>query len=156
MSRGFATLDNPSHEGKTNTWLTPLPLIKALGEFDFDPCGFVGHNTAKYLCCQPLDGLKEKWFDRVWLNPPYGKNIGLWLNKLQEHGNGIALVFSRTETRWFQSLKPDLVFFLQGRIKFLNDQKQTVSNAGHGSMLLAYGQQNVTAIKNSILRGIWL
>ena len=156
MSKGFSTLDNPNHQGETDTWLTPLPLIKALGEFDLDPCGFAGHQTSKQIITLPDDGLKYDWFGRVWLNPPYGKQTGQWLDKLQEHGNGIALVFARTETKWYQRLKPDLTFFLSGRIKFLKPDFTESTNAGHGSMLLCFGRKNVAAVLASDLKGAWL
>lgn len=154
--RGFATLDNPNHQGETDTWLTPLPLIQSLGEFDLDPCAFPGHATAKELITLPNDGLAAKWSGRVWLNPPYGKATGTWLRKLLEHGNGIALVFGRTETRWFLESKPDMVFALAGRIKFLKPDFTESTNAGHGSLLLAYGRQNCGAILSSDLKGVWL
>lgn len=156
MSKGFAGLDNPSHEGKTNTWLTPLWIIEELGKFDFDPCGFNGHKTAKQILFPPTNGLNEQWFGRVWLNPPYGKETGIWLEKLSQHGNGIALVFGRTETTWFQSAKADLIFTIKGRIKFLKPDFTEATNAGHGSILLAYGRKNAGAILSSNLEGVWL
>lgn len=154
--RGFSTLDNPSHQGQTNTWLTPLWLINALGEFDYDPCGFPGHKTAKEICCLPSDGLNNPWHGRVWLNPPYGRELEFWLDKLKRHGNGIALLFSRTDTKWFQYAKPDMLFMLEGRIKFLRPDFTESTNAGHGSMLLAYGRENAGAILSSRLKGVWL
>lgn len=153
MSVGFSKLDNPSHEGKTNTWLTPLNIVRALGNFDLDPCGFPGHITAKKMICLPDDGLETQWFGRVWLNPPYGKSIGQWLERLEIHGNGIALVFARTDTKWFHKLKPDLVWFLKGRIKFLKPDLSQDTNAGHGSMLLAFGSENARAVLKSGLEG---
>jgi len=140
-SRGFSKLDNPNHSGTTDTWLTPLWLIERLGRFDFDPCGFPGHKTAdniNYLC----DGLWLNWYGRVWLNPPYGKQTGLWLEKLRDHGHGIALVFARTDTRWFQSIakESDWVFFIAGRIKFLDSNFNESTNAGHGSCLIGFGE----------------
>lgn len=153
--KGFSTLDNPSHEGQTNTWLTPLNIVRALGEFDLDPCGFPGHHTAERLICLPNDGLKQEWHGRVWLNPPYGREIGKWLYKLEVHSDGIALVFSRTDTQWFQVLNPDRIFFLAGRIKFLRPDFTFDTNAGHGSMLLCYGKKNILAVERSGLRGVW-
>ncbi len=35
------------------------------------------------------------------LNPPYGEQTERWLAKLAKHGNGIALVYARTETKMF-------------------------------------------------------
>jgi hypothetical protein len=158
VSAGFSVLDNPNHQGNTDIWLTPAYFIEQLGTFDLDPCGHWPRpfETARKTICLPEDGLSTEWTGRVWLNPPYGKQIGHWLRKLQEHGNGIALVFSRTDTRWFQELKPDLTFFISGRIKFLkHDTFQEATNAGHGSCLLAFGRKNAAAILNSDIKGVW-
>ncbi len=151
--KSFTATDSVTHEGKTNTWLTPLEIVQALGRFDLDPCGYPGHNTADALICEPSNGLDLPWKGRVWLNPPYGRRIGLWLNRLQRHGNGIALVFARTETEWFQNLSADMFYFLNGRISFLNEKFETVTNAGTGSVLIAWGTKNVNAIIDCNLEG---
>ena len=59
------------------------------------------------------NGLKQKWHGTVWMNPPYGKFTENWLDKFIKHNNGIALVFSRTDTKWFQNYvkKSDAVLF---------------------------------------------
>lgn len=154
--KGFSTLDNPNHQGATDTWLTPPWLLNELGKFDLDPCGHPNWQTAFNSYCLPMDGLALEWKGRVWLNPPYGKETGKWLKKLEKHGDGIALVFSRTDTRWFQTLKPDLIFALSGRIKFIKPDLTESTNAGHGSMLLAFGRKNAGAILSSDLKGVWL
>jgi len=150
----FAT-DPVSHQGKTNTWLTPLWLIESLGSFDLDPCGFPGHRTAERLITLPNDGLTQEWSGRVWLNPPYGKHTEHWLRKLKEHDNGIALVFARLETKWIQPFISGGIFTLEGRLKFLNDQFKEVTNAGSPSMLIPFGRKNVGAILSSDLKGRW-
>jgi hypothetical protein len=153
--RGFATLDNPNHRGKTNTWLTPLSLVRSLGDFDLDPCAFPGHATAKTLVCRPHDGLGMDWFGRVWLNPPYGRDIGLWLDRLSEHGTGVALVFSRTDTKWFQRTvaAADWVFFFAGRIKFERPGTGPDTNAGHGNCLFGFGEKFRFDLRGTLLRG---
>lgn len=145
MSR-WTKFEPQNHQGKTNTWLTPLNHIKALGEFDLDPCGFIGHNTAKKIIVLPKDGLKEEWMGRVWLNPPYGRNVNSWLQKLQIHGNGVALVFARTDVKWFQGLKFDAINFLSKRIAFLNENFEQGTNAGVPSVLIAFGKNNVKSL----------
>ncbi len=135
----FVSTDPASHRGNTDTWLTPLWLIRSLGEFDFDPCPYPEHPTAKYSATG--DGLKmEKWVGRVWLNPPYSE-LGDWLDKLAFHGNGVALVFNRCDTKAIQKhLRiASSVFFLEGRIKFLRPDFTEGHNAGCGSMLFSYG-----------------
>ena len=147
--KGFSANDNPSHQGATNTWFTPKRIVGALGGFDLDPCtqSFRPFDTAlrhiEYDRGQC--GIEQEWSGRVWLNPPYGKDVGVWLEKLERHGNGIALVFSRTETRWAQRAlsKCDGVLFLKGRISFIHETGKKSHNASNGSMLLFYGKDNL-------------
>lgn len=151
----FVSTDPASHKGKTNTWLTPLTLIRALGEFDLDPCAFPGHPTAKSTITLPNDGLKIAWSGRVWLNPPYGKEQQAWISKLQLHGNGIALIFARLETKWIQPFLEKGFFQIEGRLSFLNEKFETDSNAGVGSILIPFGRKNIGAILASDLEGRW-
>lgn len=148
----FTKLEPQGHEGKTNVWLTPRWILNELGEFDLDPCAHQGWPTAYDHFYE--NGLLEDWYGRVWLNPPYGRNVGQWLNKLELHGNGIALIFARTDTSWFQSLSFEAANFVKGRIKFLNQDLKESTNAGVPSVLLAWGEENIEAIKN--IKGIIL
>lgn len=151
----FVSTDPPSQSGKTNTWLTPLSLIKSLGEFDLDPCAFPNHLTAKKLIILPEDGLNQTWSGRVWLNPPYGKQQRIWMDKMMNHGNGIALLFARLETNWIQPYIQNGFFQLQGRIKFLNEKFKEETTAGAPSMLIPFGRKNIGAILSSDLKGKW-
>ena len=107
------------NKGKTDVWLTPLEIINDLGEFDLDPCGEADHLTAKTIYSS--NGLEKEWFGKVWLNPPYSE-VEKWLKKLAEHGNGIALVFARMETKWAQTIIPQCssVFFAKRQDLFFN------------------------------------
>ena len=69
-------------------WLTPPAIIAALGEFDLDPCSPVIRpwDTAKTHFDIHADGLKQPWFGRVWMNPPYGDETFIWMKKLADHG----------------------------------------------------------------------
>lgn len=155
MTRSFVSTDPHNHIGKTNTWLTPLKLIRSLGKFDLDPCGFPGHQTAAKLICLPEDGLSAQWSGRVWLNPPYGKEQQAWLQRLQVHGNGIALIFARLETIWIQPFLRGGFFQLRGRIRFLNEKFEAQSSAGAPSMLIPFDRKNIGSILSSDLEGQW-
>lgn len=140
----FTNLDPQGHEGKTNVWLTPKWILNKLGTFDLDPCAHSGWITAENHFYD--NGLEREWHGRVWLNPPYGRDIGRWLQKLQTHGNGIALVFARTDTSWFQTLNFHSANFIKGRIKFLRADQSEATNAGTPNVLLAWGETNSDAI----------
>src|SRR6185312_6793869 len=102
-------------------WLTPPEIIDALGPFDLDPCAPLESEapwpTAAAHYTIEDDGLDPclPWSGRVWCNPPYGDNTGDWLRRLADHGNGIALIFARTETAAFFATvwdRADAVAFL--------------------------------------------
>lgn len=126
-------------------WLTPPDIVRPLGRFNLDPCGAPGHRLADhtYLLEDGADGLRDEWFGRVWLNPPYGREAEPFLRRMVEHGCGTALIFARTETASFHRnvwLGASGVLFLKGRISFLTpDGVRAKANAGASSCLVAYG-----------------
>lgn len=150
---GFLATD--SQLAESTTWLTPLSLVQSLGQFDLDPCGYPGHQTAKKLICLPDDGLKSDWVGRVWLNPPYGREAKDWLAKLKAHGNGIGLVFARLETKSIQPFLSQGFFQIEGRITFISNRDGFKGNAGAPSILIPFGRKNVGAILSSDIPGRW-
>lgn len=120
MSRAMGS--HHSARAGTHTWLTPLPLVRALGPFGVDPCGVPGHQTADRLICLPEDGLAADWRDdRAWVNPPYGNHLSRWLGRLAHHGKGTAFIFARTETAaFFDGVwnAATALLFLEGREHF--------------------------------------
>lgn len=155
---------NTSFERSENTkveWLTPPDLVKKLGEFDLDPCCPINapFYHAKNNYTTDDDGLSQKWKGRVYLNPPYGRGMDLWLEKLKYHGNGIALIFARTETKcFFQHIwqDADAVLFVKGRIKFYHVSGIQAGSSGAPSVFIAYGRDNAKALKNSKIDGRFL
>lgn len=134
-------------------WLTPVELIRKLGDFDLDPCSPITPpwRTATTMLNKLDDGLSAEWEGRVWLNPPYGKMAEKWLEKLADHGNGIALIFARTETSAFFSQvwgRADALLFLAGRLHFHHvDGTRARANSGAPSVLVAYGTHNVEVLR---------
>ncbi len=155
---GIGSHERPNN-GKSIEWWTPLYIIHALGEFDLDPCSPPGGiwPTARRRISLPENGLAALWYGRVWLNPPYGSMTGKWLKRMADHGNGIALIFARTETRMFFNYvwdRASAVFFFEGRLCFYESSGRPSSyNAGGPSCLVAYGEENVRAIQRSGLHG---
>lgn len=158
MNRNVAG-QNPNLGGgqRESRWLTPRPIVEALGHFDLDPCGAPGHTlaTVTYQIDDGEDGLVLPWSGRVWLNPPYGRLTAPFLAKLAAHGRGTALVFARTETRmFFESVWPmaSAVCFIAGRLTFLDASGTAASaNAGAPSVLIAYGDDDTAALHASNL-----
>lgn len=107
----------------THDWLTPPEILQALGTFDLDPCAsqYQPWPTAARMLTIEEDGLSIQWRGRVWCNPPYGPHAEKFLKRCAEHGNAIALIFARTETRAFQEWcwrKADGMLFVAGRLRF--------------------------------------
>ncbi len=151
-----------SHKMLNDEWLTPPHILKPLGEFDLDPCAPLVRpwDTARRHYHKQMDGLIQPWTGRVWLNPPYGGATDRWLSRLVQHGNGIALIFARTETRmFFDHVWPraSALLFLQGRLTFHTvDGKPAAHNGGAPSVLIAFGEGNTHTLANSGIPGKFL
>ncbi|MEZ2446088.1 DNA N-6-adenine-methyltransferase [Chitinophaga sp. RCC_12] len=147
---------------KSDTWLTPPEIIKALGHFDLDPCTpeYMPWETADNRFTERDNGLIQPWNGRVWLNPPYGLEAANWLYKLSRHGNGIALIFARTETEMFFKYvwnKADSVLFIKSRLYFhLPDGTRAAANAGAPSCLIAYGKDNALCLQRCGIAGKYI
>lgn len=139
---------------KNDEWLTPPAILEKLGEFDLDPCSPISRPwpTAKKHFDIIDDGLSQPWEGRVWLNPPFGMEAGKWMRKLALHGDGIALIPARTETRmFFESVwaKATAICFLEGRPHFhFVDGKRAAFNSGAPICLVAYGGQNAQVLES--------
>ena len=96
------------------------------------------------------------WFGRVWCNPPYDRSAE-FLNKLKKHGNGIALVFARTETQlFFKEVWNDAhaILFLEGRLTFWHvNGTKAVANGGAPSVLIAYGEDAAESLERCDIKG---
>jgi hypothetical protein len=148
-----------SSPDSTDEWLTPPELLSRLGPFDLDPCTPLAMpwSTAARRYTPEDDGLTQPWAGRVWLNPPYGAQTGRWLRRLATHGDGIALVFARTETstffRWVWP-KADALLFIRGRLAFRRpDGSPAGHNSGGPSVLVAYGVGNYHWLRDSGIGG---
>lgn len=142
--------------GETVEWYTPPGIFERLGlEFDLDPCsppGGLPWVPARRHYSARDDGLLQSWEGRVWMNPPYGPHTEAWMRKLTAHGDGIALVFARTETRWFHETVgcSDAVCFVAGRISFVaGDGREETNGAAAPSCLVAYGRECAEALAAS-------
>lgn len=141
-------------------WLTPPEIIKSLGKFDLDPCSPVNRPwpTANKHYTINDNGLVLPWHGRVWLNPPYGRSIGNWLEKISIHGNGIVLTYARLDTKaFFDYVYPFAasIFAFKGRIQFYNVNGERDKNGWSSapSILIAYGKRNMEAIGDAGLNG---
>ena len=127
---------------KSTEWQTPKELFDALweefGGFDLDRCGQREHHyTAWKITSQGggfydgsvpgLDGLTQPWYGKVFMNPPYGPTVGLWVAKAASEvacGSAelvVALLKSTTDVRWWHDhVEGKAEYrFIRGRLKFV-------------------------------------
>lgn len=145
------------HSWVSDDYLTPPALVEAIGPFDVDVCASVGQpwETAKVMWTVREDGLSRAWpaGKLLYANPPYRcpdsrEGIELWMSRLADHGNGVALVFARTDARWFQRSvwnRADALFFFANRIFFHLPVtgERARHNGGAPSVLVLHGKEAV-------------
>lgn len=139
MARGEGDLSRPNVVRKlrglmtsgTPEWYTPQHVLERtialLGAIGLDPCSN-SHDTpnvpAERHFTEADDGLAQQWKGTVYLNPPYGKTIGEWTDKLRSEWvdgsvtEAVALVPARTDTAWWAGLRDHPRCFVRGRLKF--------------------------------------
>lgn len=147
---------------ESDTWLTPPSILAKLGHFDLDPCASpdMPWSTADRMISLPECGLAAKWEGRVWCNPPYSSGVRDWLSKLAAHGDGVALIFARTETSWFFETiwkHASALLFIEGRLHFHHrDGTRAPNNAGAPSVLVAFGSANAFALSRCGIAGAFV
>jgi phage N-6-adenine-methyltransferase len=114
----------------SSEWATPADLFARLdaqnGPFTLDPCATPENAKCAAYFTRADDGLAQPWTGRVFLNPPYGREIGQWVKKAHEAARTTAevvvcLLPARTDTRWWhEHCAGAEVDFLPGRLRFGN------------------------------------
>ena len=133
----------PRDEYYTPDWIfSKMGLI-----FDLDPAHppFATSVPCAYYYTKEQDGLNQKWFGSVWMNPPFSESKR-WVHKFMEHRNGVALLpFAKSQ--WMTDIWNDAeaITVLPYNIRFSYEGKL------NGSIFLpvglfAYGQEHVKAL----------
>lgn len=113
-------------------WCTPQQFFDELdAEFHFVLDAAATHQNSKCKRCftPEDDGLIQNWDvgGAVYCNPPYGKEIGLWVKKAYEEAQKgttiVMLIPARTDTKYFHEYiyhKAE-IRFVKGRLKFTDE-----------------------------------
>jgi len=111
-------------------WSTPQHFYDMLDErfgFDLDPCATQENAKCKEYYTKEDDGLTKSWGrnKKVFVNPPYGKDIKKWIKKAYEesrqHGSIVVMLLpARTDTSYWHDycMKAAEIYFIRGRLKF--------------------------------------
>jgi len=115
-------LNKSLFSSKKDDWETPQWLFDELDKefgFTLDPCCTDDNHKCDFYYTKEYDGLAQDWDgETVFMNPPYGKEIGKWMKKaFEESQKGaivVCLVPSRTDTKWWHN------YAMLGEIRFFN------------------------------------
>lgn len=116
----------PHFSSATDLWSTPQKVFDDLNaEFHMtlDVCATADNAKCGAYYDKEADGLAQDWSGkRCWMNPPYGREIGKWVQKAAQGGaqTVVCLLPARTDTRWWHDYIQDKaeVRFIKGRLKF--------------------------------------
>lgn len=114
------------YSSQVSNWATPQWLFNELDShyhFTLDPCAEDWNHKCNKWYSEEQDGLKQEWSgERVFMNPPYGREIGKWVEKAIKDITepSILLLPCRTDTKWFRSifLHATYIGFVEGRLRF--------------------------------------
>jgi len=137
-------------------WMTPASVFAPLHEiFDFTGDGCATDERASRLprfISPEEDALAVDWDrigPRVWLNPPYGRQIKKWFAKTVEQcehrkvNTVVMLTFANTDTTYWRDYVAESpychkVVFLRPRVKFERPDGIGAVGAPKGSAVIVY------------------
>lgn len=119
-------MNNDLHfSSKTDEWATPQDFYDKLAaefKFNLDPCATSQNHKCDLYFTEKEDGLKQDWSGkRVFMNPPYGRQIKVWIEKAFKSKAAVCvcLIPSRTDTSyWHDFVMKGEIRFIRGRLKF--------------------------------------
>ena len=130
---------SPLLSSKTDDWSTDPKVFRKIAQgfnFVLDVCADKDNAKCDDFFTVEDDALKQSWVARVahagfgqegvgdlWMNPPYGRTIGLWIDKALSEATKVQIVCllpARTDTLWWEKLTTtaDEILFVTGRLRF--------------------------------------
>ena len=165
-------MSNPLHSSESNEWYTPEDVLAlarhnlGVERFALDPasCAVAQQRVdAERYFTKEDNGLGHRWeAESIWLNPPYGRQGGKWVNKLVEEflqgrARSAALLVNNTPDRqWFQYAASVACgfFFFGRRIKFIDEWGERQGSPTHGDTLFLFNP-NYPRFDPLGFSGIW-
>jgi len=123
---GMRTRNNGRYNGNGREWETPLELFDPLNDefhFTLDPCASSRNFKCAHFFDEAANGLDRDWRGhRVFMNPPYGREIYDWTRKARDSGAlVVGLLPASTDLAWWHEdvVGRAEVRYLRGRVRFL-------------------------------------
>lgn len=128
------------------TWGTPQPLFNKLNDefkFTIDLCADKTNYKLPNYYNQYFNSLVQSWDGIIgWCNPPYGSEIGKWIEKGYKAKNSIIvmLIPSRTDTKYWHDyvMKAKEIRFIKGRLKFEDENRKPSQGAPFPSAIIVF------------------
>ena len=105
-------------------WETPQDLFDKLNSFygfTLDACASPQNAKCKKYYTKEQNSLVQDWNnDRVWCNPPYGKEIAKFVRKAALSSSLVVMLLpARTDTKYFHEYiyNKQTIYFLKGSLR---------------------------------------
>lgn len=128
-------------------WETPQDFFDHLNDefhFNVDVCATSDNAKCNTYFTKENNGLSQSWRGVCWCNPPYGREIGKWVQKAylssRDGSTVVMLLPARTDTKWFHEYiyNQAEIRFIKGRLKFGNSK----NSAPFPSMVVVFRPNN--------------
>lgn len=114
------------YSSEKDQWSTPQDFFNDLDKefrFETDVCALPENTKCARYFTPEQNGLAQEWTGTCWMNPPYGRQIGPWVQKAYESSltgaTVVCLVPARTDTKWWHGYATKAeVRYVKGRLKF--------------------------------------
>jgi phage N-6-adenine-methyltransferase len=109
-------------------WETPKWLFDHLeAEFHFTHDVCASYDNTKIMPSywdEEDDALRQQWHGVLWMNPPYGKQIGEWVYKaylsaVQLDATVVCLLPARSNCDWWKYVIQGEVRFIRRKLRFV-------------------------------------
>ena len=136
---------------KDQSWAPPAWLFDRLNadhHFDLDAAATEATTLCPSFIGPEQDALTmENWpGKRVWLNPPYGRQVGHFVAKAKEQAAlgklVVVLIFARTDTRWWHdhAMNAQDIYLVKGRLRFTKSGKEQGAAPAPSAILVFNGK----------------
>lgn len=125
---GVRAKNNGRYNGNGRHWETPPEVFEPLNaefQFTLDPCATPQTAKCQFYFTEQQNGLAQSWLGhRVFMNPPYGREIYAWTRKAREEAaqcTVVGLLPASTDLAWWHDdvVGRAEVRYIRGRVRFL-------------------------------------
>lgn len=119
---------------ETDEWATPQDFFdkwNSVFHFGLDACADRHNAKHSLYYTKEENALTKNWHriaNSVWMNPPYGREIGKWIRKAYEESCMgcivVCLVPVRSDTKWWHDwCTKGIIRLVKGRLRFQGHHK---------------------------------